>query len=107
MSRKPPFPINFKPEQKEWDSFWNWIYTNTTTYHIGPLVSVITVDPSLQRTREFSMLFFLLNKQTILSNPPKCICKDRYIHIYDHMDNCPIKQFNNYIMSLKYESLRL
>ena len=105
MSRKPPFPIDFKINQKEWDSFWSWIYNHTTTNHIGPLVNLITIDPSLQKIRESSMLFFLLNKQKILSNPPKCICLNRYIHIDDHLYNCPIKEFNNYIMNLKYESL--
>ena len=99
MSRNPPFAIHFKPDQKEWDSFWTWIYNNTTTHHLGPLLSVINIDPSLQRNRELSMLFFLLNKEIILSNPPKCSCQNKLIY---HTDNCPIKQFNNYVMSLKF-----
>jgi hypothetical protein len=94
-------PIDFKVEQKEWDSFWNWIYSNTIAHHIGPQVSLILIDPGLKRIRDLSMLIFLIHKDTIIHRPPICICKNRYIHINDHLKDCPIKQFNDKIMSFK------
>lgn len=86
--------IDFKVIQKEWDIFWTWIYTNTRIHHIGPEVRLLFLDPSIQRTREESMLFFLTHKALILNNCPKCNCKSRYIHIEDHNLDCPIKIFN-------------
>ena len=87
-------PVDFKVVQKEWDTFWRWIYAHTSIHHVGPEVRLIFLDPSIQRTREESMLFFLKNKQTVLNNTPKCECGLRYIHIQDHFSNCPIRLFN-------------
>jgi hypothetical protein len=98
MSR---LPVDFKVDPKEWEYFWKWIYNHTGAHHIGPEVSVIIYDPKLQAIRESSMLFFLENKETILFNTPKCSCKGRYIHIYDHLNTCPVKKFNDYAVSFK------
>jgi hypothetical protein len=94
MSKKASFLIEFKVDQKEWDSFWSWIYTNTNLHHLGPEVSIITIDPMIKSIRELSMLFFLTHKQLICLNPPKCICLNRYIHIEDHLKDCSIRLFN-------------
>jgi len=93
MFRQPHLPIEFKVDQKEWDNFWRWIYTYTSIHHLGPEVMVL--DIGINRVRELSMVFFLLNKDRIFTNPPKCICKNRYIHVDDHLKNCPIKVFND------------
>lgn len=88
-------PIDFKVVQKEWDTFWRWIYRHTSIHHVGPEVRLIFLDPTIQRTREQSMLFFLTHKNTVLNDPPKCICGSRHIHIEDHISDCPVKKFND------------
>jgi hypothetical protein len=87
-------PVDFKVVQKEWDTFWRWIYTHTSIHHVGPEVRLVYLDPSIQRTREQSMLFFLTHKDTVLNNTPKCKCGSRYIHIEDHIHDCPVKLYN-------------
>jgi hypothetical protein len=95
------YSIDFRVDPKEWNCFWKWIYTHTGAHHIGPEVSLIIYDPNLQAIREGSMLFFLTNKEKILTSPPRCTCQPRHIHIYDHLADCPIKIFENYAMSFK------